>query len=290
VNEKFIYRLDQQMKNYRREDPATSPQLAVPVSITESMLRFARSKAHRGRRNALLEAIADLICIAFYYLLRVGEYTNTHGSKPKKDLRTQTKPFRVRDITFRNSNGKCIPNNASLDRLLAASEATMRIPNQKSGVKGQCIHNECTETEFSPVKCLARRVHHIMSNGGTPDHEIFLYKGTGKKFSYVAPRQINEQLKKQAKVIGLYQLGYGEKDISSHSLRAGGAMAMHLNKIDVLTIQKMGRWKSDTFMCYIHDQISTFAAGLSKKMSNDIPFRHIAGPELDGDFVPAPAA
>ena len=41
-----------------------------------------------------------------------------------------------------------------------------------------------------------------------------------------------------------------------------------------------GRWTSDTFLMYIHEQISAFTAGLSRKMSNAIPFRSIAGPRL----------
>ena len=67
-------------------------------------------------------------------------------------------------------------------------------------------------------------------------------------------------------------------------------MAMHLNKISAETIQKMGRWKSQTFLMYIHDQISAFACGVSTRMSNKINFRHIAAGRLDGAFVSASAA
>ncbi|CAB9508022.1 hypothetical protein SEMRO_329_G118860.1 [Seminavis robusta] len=49
---------------------------------------------------------------------------------------------------------------------------------------------------------------------------------------------------------------------------------------DSRTIQKLGRWKSQTFMDYIHDQISAFSAGVSIKMANPIPFRCIVGPTL----------
>ena len=287
---KRLPKLKDQLKKYTREDPATMPQLAVPVTITEAALRHDNNTSHRNRRNARVEVIGDLVCIAFYYLLQVGEYTNPYG-KNDKSRPTLTKPFRVSDITFRNAQGRLIPNSASLPTLLTAVEATMRIPNQKNGVKGQCIHNECTGNEFSPVKCLARRVHHIMSREGNQDMEIYKYKHpTRNQWHYISPTQINAEIKQQAKAIGLYNLGYTPNDVSSHSLRAGGAMAMHLNKIDILTIRKMGRWKSDTFLCYIHDQISAFAAGVSTQMSNDIPFRHISGGRLDGTLALAPAA
>jgi len=55
-------------------------------------------------------------------------------------------------------------------------------------------------------------------------------------------------------------------------------MAMHLNKIDRDTIRKMGRWSSDTFLMYIHEQISAFSLGVSKKMSTEIGWHNIEGP------------
>ena len=57
-------------------------------------------------------------------------------------------------------------------------------------------------------------------------------------------------------------------------------MAMHLNGCTTLDIQKQGRWSSTTFLDYIHEQISAFAAGVSERMSRDIPFHHIAGPNV----------
>ena len=155
------------------------------------------------------------------------------------------------------------------------------MPNQKNGVKGQCIHQECTGTIFSPVKSLARRVHDILSHGGNATTGIYYYSHPlYTTLQTVTPQQINSTLKQAGGEIGLYTLGYEEGDISSHSLRAGGAMAMHLNGIDPNTIQKMGRWKSNTFLMYIHEQISAFATGVSVKMSNAIPFRHIAGSSI----------
>ena len=242
----------------------------MPVTVPEHLLLSLTQQSDPKQ-----VAIADLTNIAFYYLLRVGEYTKPRNTK------TLTIPFRVMDITFRNSSGQLIPNHSPLEILLQATEATIQIPDQKNGEKGQCIHNECTGTILSPVKSLARRVHHILSNGATPDTPIYNYR----HFLYQSWRQIKadditKALKHAAAATGLYVLGYTQDDVSSHSLRAGGAMAMHLNGVKTTTIRKMGRWKSDTFLMYIHEQISAFAAGVSLKMSNAIPFRHIAGPKI----------
>jgi len=257
---------------YQRDDPKSSPQLAVPVALTEYLL-----DSHWTHTPSCpqAQATADLTNIAFYYLLRVGEYTKPRNTK------TNTTPIRLKDITFRNAHGQLIPPTATLATLLTATEATIRMPNQKNGVKGQCIHQECTGTTHSPVKSLARRVHHVLTNRGTLDHSIYHYRHPlHTTWCCITSQHINQTLKAAGAAIGLYELGYTSSDVSSHSLRAGGAMAMHLNGIDTNTIQKLGRWKSTTFLMYIHEQISAFATGVSLKMSNSIPFRHTAGPTV----------
>ena len=260
------------IQGYRREDPKSSPKLAVPVAITEHILDDLWSRPAICPQQ---EAVSDLINIAFYYLLRVGEYTKQSRTS------TNTIPFRVIDITFRDADGNQIPNNSDLCTLLSATDATLRIPNQKNGVKGQCIHQQCTATKYSPIKSLARRVHHILHHAGPPTAPIYYFHHPMyTTWRAVTADTINKYLRSAAGAIDLYNLGYTTKDVSSHSLRAGGAMAMHLNGVDAITIRKMGRWKSDTFLMYIHEQISAFATGVSLKMSNRIPFRHIAGPTI----------
>ncbi|HEY9815756.1 MAG TPA: hypothetical protein V6D20_08150 [Candidatus Obscuribacterales bacterium] len=248
------------------------PQLAVPVTLPEHLLNSARANPRLGAKQ---KATADLVNIAFYYLLRVGEYAYT--TNPKK---RRTTPFQTRNVTFWNAQGHIIPNNSPLPSLLTATEATLTITNQKNGIKGQTIHQHCTLDINSPVKSLARRVHHILSNGGHPTSYIFDYYTRPGSRSYINQKDINTAVKDAAVSIGLTNFGYTTSDVSSHSLRAGGAMAMHLNGISPEIIQKHGRWRSNTFLMYIHEQLSAFTAGLSIKMSNRIPFRSIAGPRL----------
>ena len=57
-------------------------------------------------------------------------------------------------------------------------------------------------------------------------------------------------------------------------------MAMFLNNIDTTTIRKMGRWSSDTFLMYIHEQIGVFSKNVAAKMHNNIEFTNILGPTL----------
>jgi len=74
---------------------------------------------------------------------------------------------------------------------------------------------------------------------------------------------------------GLFERGYSQSRVSSHSLRAGGAMALKLNGKADSTIKIMGRWSSDTFITYIHSQIGALTVGLSVKMAREIMFHNV---------------
>ena len=58
------------IEGFRREDPPSTPQLAVPVKVPE----MCREIGYRSN-NDFLRTIGDLSLIAFDYLLIVGEYT-----------------------------------------------------------------------------------------------------------------------------------------------------------------------------------------------------------------------
>jgi len=266
--EKYFEALSKQLRGYEREDPKTQPQLAVPVALPKQLVRQALRQPHNLRKKAK----ADLINVAFYYLLRVGEYTKPH----RKDKLTV--PFRVADVTFRRRN-RIIPVDSPIEDLLQADSATLCIANQKNGQKGQTIHHEATYKLECPIKSLARRVHHVFKHSGSTSTPLYwVYEHPHKKPYYISPNDITKEVRRGAQQIGLFDKsrGYTKSDISSHSLRAGGAMAMHLKGVSSETIQKIGRWKYRTFLMYVHEQISAFSQGLSTKMSDDIEFESIS--------------
>ena len=92
--------------------------------------------------NKLDKAIGDLVLIAFFYLVRVGEYT----IKGSQNNTKQTVQFRVQDVTFfkRDNAGRLQQLSwSSLGTdILTADSATLKLDNQKNGWKGVCIHQE----------------------------------------------------------------------------------------------------------------------------------------------------
>ena len=131
---------------------------------------------------------------------------------------------------------------------MAATSATLNFDNQKNGVKGSLVHQHATHTHHCFIKALARRIHNIMQHGGSPDTPIYYSFHAYNQATPVSSDRINTTLEKAADTLGFFTpaIGYTKRDISSHSLRAGGARAMHLNEVPILAIMKIGRWKSQT--------------------------------------------
>jgi hypothetical protein len=246
--------------HWRHEDPASKQQLALPYSAIQKVCLVLRAI---GTAAALVQA--DLILVAFFYLLRPGEYT--HDNR-----RRRTIPLRRKDIRLWDAQNHLIPHDAPLPVLLTARSATLYVADQKNGVKGSTLHHTAIlDPHFCPVKALAHRVfqlHQLTNSDTTPLSQI-------SATTFVTSREITIALRQGASAANLLASGYSLDRISGHSLRASGAMALKLNGADIATIKKMGRWSSDTFLMYIHSQISSLTAGLSQLMTIPHVFHNV---------------
>jgi len=65
--------------------------------------------------------------------------------------------------------------------------------------------------------------------------------------------------------------------IDTHSLRCGGANALALSGYSDRQIQKMGRWRSATFLEYIKESLYEFSAGMSTSMKRSFNFVNVEG-------------
>ncbi|KAG7346624.1 hypothetical protein IV203_005693 [Nitzschia inconspicua] len=250
--------LKRQIENYRRHDPSPKRKLALP-HIAIKYLNVTRAD-----NNPRYQAIHDLCTIAWFYLLRVGEYTQT-----TQTARRRTIQFRLEDVTLWNHT-QVLCSTLPLQTLLSqCTAATLRISNQKNGRRNQVIHQEATRDVTCPIAAIIRRVHHIRQHTSDPTTMLGTYF-TGHKHvaKQVTVTDITTALKNTVQVLGLARYNITPADISSHSLRAGGAMALHLGGVPAHTIKILGRWSSDTFLIYIQEQITGFSAGLSTQMSS----------------------
>ena len=260
----------------RRQDPPAVPQIAVPVTVPNFL-----GTAGAASSNHKIKALGDLTLIAFYYLLRVGEYTRPRtvvAANGQIVRATRTVQFTVGSVGFFSTLNQEISKSAPLAILLAAQYVVLRITNQKNGRMGDLITHETIlgEPINCPGKALARRVHHILSNGGTKDTLLCSYLDDQGTWHTLTPTDMRSSLRHAARKMNLHTQGIDTDLIGVHSLRAGGAMAMKLNGASDTSIKKQGRWSSLTFLQYIHNQIAHLTKDLSTKMSTPLPYVNVA--------------
>ena len=253
------------MHAYKQKDPPVLPQLAVPLELIIAARDLLPKRGQQYKRAA------QLIIIAYFYLLRVGEYT-----KPRKQ--TRTVQFRFKDVLFWKDGISLDPRTSSPETLRTADAATLRIMNQKNGVKNQTIHHERAKNKSSmcPVETLIELIIEL-KNSLAEDETLLCAYRMDQEWQHIQDRHITSLVKWLAKKTKLTTKGYPESRLGSHSLRAGGAMALKLNGVDAVLIKKYGRWTSDTFITYIHEQIAHLAAGVSSAMATQLLFYNVVG-------------
>ncbi len=164
----------------------------------------------------------DLVIIAFFYLRRVGEYTSSATPRKKRTI-----PLRDCDIRLWNSAGHLISHSAGLEMLLQADSTTICIAHTKNGTKGAVVHHSCGRRPICPVAVFSRRVANIQA--GPARGNINLVYHTGGRVSRVSDHNIGIAVQWGATWDNLMSKGYTLNRIASHSLQAGGAMAMKLS-------------------------------------------------------------
>jgi hypothetical protein len=222
----------------------------------------------RGTQHCVnLDAVADLVTIAFLYLLRVGEYTSPATYRAK-----QTIPLQLCDIRLWHK-GVVLQHSSGLTNLLTADSATICIAHTKNGSKGVVVHHEEFGGPICPVAALAQRVANISLGplSGTLDT---VHHGS-TAISKVTDWDIGIAVRWGAIYDGLLLRGYTLNHISSHSLRASGAMAPKLSGASDSTIMRVGWWTLLTYLTYIHMQIRALTAGLAWKMSAAFTFQNV---------------
>ena len=99
------------------------------------------------------------------------------------------------------------------------------------------------------------------------------------KMIQITPTHMIHAIRSAVSKLKLEENGINLDLVGVHSLRAGGAMALKLQGESDTTIMKMGRWRSLTFLQYIHNQIAHLSKDISTKMSTKMSFQNISAIE-----------
>ena len=112
--------------------------LPVEVDIPE----LVASLGLEPNAGELIKAVGDNSLLAYYYLLRIGEYTVKRARNNSK----QPKQFKLEDATFfkKNKLGQLrqMAWDAPEEEIMTADSMTLKLDNQKNGWKAVCVHQE----------------------------------------------------------------------------------------------------------------------------------------------------
>ena len=252
-----------QIQEFKDQDVAAKPQHALP----NSTVRWIAQKYRTGTtRDA---TAARLIVLAFFFMLRVGEYTPPTNTKRKK----RTIELRKKDIRlFRD--GIPLDSDATWDTLLTANGVAICLENQKNGHKNQTLyHDASTDALLCPVAAARHLIYQIRHQSENTPLGTYARHGRAAR---VRAYTILERVREGAIADGLESRGYTLSRIGSHSLRSGGAVRLKLAGADEGLIKKLGRWSGPTYKKYIQTLFTHLTKGLAEKMAAPLRYSNIS--------------
>ena len=232
------FRLRRMYAAWKKEDDPPARVEPVPMII------LLRAHDMLDSTNEKDKATMDCIWMAFYFLLRPGEYV--HSSSDSKT------PFRLADVEFKLGGRHFFDAHiATTLQLISADVVSLTFTNQKNGVKGEKLAHAANGNSHScPVRATLRRVAHLNSHSAPPSTPLYTYYSNGRQFR-ITSVMITSVLRAAALTIPGYA-GVQPDNIATRSLRSSGAMALLLGGIDPDRIRILGRWRSDAMYRYLH--------------------------------------
>ena len=225
-------RLQLQFRCYSWQDPPPSQVTPIPVQVLRRLACIAAAS-----RDPELQAIADTIIIAFFFLLCPWEYTGT---------KSDSLPFQLSDVTFSIGRTVFDTSTANDDDLAAATFVILTFTTQKNGVRGEEIgHGATGDPLLCPKEALRRRVIHLRQHDAPANTPLARFKSPRVHWLNVTPPKITAHLNTTVKLFAGTPLGFTHHDVSARYLRAAGAMALLCSGVDKDIISLIGCWISD---------------------------------------------
>ena len=251
LNNKIDFRLQRMLSAYAKDDPPPNRVKPVPIQVIRRIFAVAATCV-----DELTLCLADMIGLAFFFLLRPGEYT---------DAPSNTSPFQFRDVQLFIGQRRLDLHNDPDAMLLSATFGSLTFRDQKNGVRGEVIGlSHSGDPLLSPPRILARRIVHLRRHAAAPTTPLArAYTPRGPH--PVTPALITETLRHAVTFLGP-SLGFLPCDISARCLRAAGANALLCANVDSDIIRLLGRWRSDEMLRYLHLQAAPIMNDFSRLM------------------------
>jgi hypothetical protein len=223
------FRLARQQAGYRKTDTPRPKKPEIPKAALVQIQHWARN----GPREA---ALADLIWLAFFFLLCPGEYVWTN-SNPH--------PFTLADVSFKIAVTVYSAATIPLELLDRASYVGLLFTEQKNGIKNETIGLTRTrDILLCPVCVMIRRVRHLRLHEMPPATPLFIYQNQGVSHR-ITDRMITDHLRLAGVAVQQPQ------PYTVGALRNTGAQALLQAQVPLPLIKLIGRWRSDEVFRYL---------------------------------------
>ena len=223
-------RLTTLYRAFANDDPPPNRVKPMPIQILHKAQHTATQLG-----DAYNLAICDMAWIAFFFLLRPGEYCKSPDNTP----------IALQDITFTIGHQRLNPMTCPLHLLQRATHVSITFQQQKNHERGEVIaHGRSGHSIACPTLALTRRITYLCQHPRTaPTTALCTWYTNTNRPSLLSSNNLTSALRDATD--SLPNLGFSSSDVNARSLRAGGAMALLCGRIDRDTIQLVGRWKSN---------------------------------------------
>ena len=237
---KHDIRITRLIAGWKRADGGAKRRRPLPITLLQAASRMAAATD----ATLACKAMARLMWLGFFFLLRPGEYL----AKPTAQF-----PFRLHQIFFRvgaqEFRGDVIPLHLLREHVTSLTFAGMQFDLQKNGVPDEKIGLGASAQATNPVRILAAIVLELRSSPKTTrDTPIYTYYDQYGLSRNVTDRMMTKFLRTIALSVPTDQAP------TIGALRCTGATALLEGKVSSDLIKLLGRWRSDEVFRYMHTQ------------------------------------
>jgi hypothetical protein len=205
------FQLQRMIKFWKSSDPAPLPVKPIPIQV----IRHVATLLHlSSASDSLYQATTNMIILAFFFLLWLGEYTDNDNT-----------PFCLKDVQLFIGPHCLNLQTSSMAELTQAHVGSLTFTDQKNGVRGKVIGQASTGDSFvCLVKALVQCILYLRSQNAPPTTPLSRVFNTPAQ---VTPSVLTATLRDCVQYLGP-NLGFLPSEVSARSLWAARATALLL--------------------------------------------------------------
>jgi hypothetical protein len=226
--------------------------------LTVDMVSYQQLQCATNKPHSEASAMYDWEVFGIYAGNRLTKWAQRDGTDIVLNIDNSPKAFIISDIEFFSKNWHCCSLQFALQHshLIHTTTVTWRFQkNGKNGEKKTFVH-AFDNPVLCAVSALLRIAQHWVDLNLPPVHPLAIYTADRKsngRVQLICESNINAVLQSAAKTVYNITIQEELSRFTSHSIRVGACVALHVAGIDPLDIKHALCWKSDSFLTYLQN-------------------------------------